>query len=305
MAGNKIRRTRFNTVFDVVNATLMGFLLIVILYPLYFTVIASISDPYSVISGKVVFLPVNVTLEAYRNVIRESKVWVGYRNTIFYTVFGTLFNLFLTIPAAYMLSKKNLCGRGLIATYFMIIMFFSGGLIPTYLQIKSLGLLNKWYTLIVLEGFSVYNMIVTRTFFQNSIPEEIFEASKIDGANEFQNFFLIAMPLAKAIIAVITLYYAVSRWNSYFTALIYTSKESYQPLQIVLRNILISNQTALQQVTTDALDPDAVADAARKAYMAEGMKYSLIFISSAPLLAAYPFVQKYFVKGVMLGSIKG
>ena len=187
----------------------------------------------------------------------------------------------------------------------MIIMFFSGGLIPTYLQIKSLGLLNKWYTLIVLEGFSVYNMIVTRTFFQNSIPEEIFEASKIDGANEFQNFFLIAMPLAKAIIAVITLDYAVSRWNSYFTALIYTSKESYQPLQIVLRNILISNQTALQQVTTDALDPDAVADAARKAYMAEGMKYSLIFISSAPLLAAYPFVQKYFVKGVMLGSIKG
>ena len=305
MSRNKVRRTRFNAAFDAVNITLMGILVLIILYPLYFTVIASISEPYSVISGKVVFTPVKITFEAYRNILRESKIWNGYRNTILYTTLGTLFNLGLTIPSAYALSKKNLKGRALLGTYFMIIMFFSGGLIPTYLQIKSMNIIDKWFTLIVLDGFSVYNMIVTRTFFQNSIPEDIFEASKIDGANEFQNFFLIALPLSKAIIAVITLYYAVARWNGYFTALIYTSSEAYQPLQIILRNILISNQTALQQVQADALDPDAIADAARRAYMAEGMKYSLIFISSAPLLIAYPFVQKYFVKGIMMGSVKG
>lgn len=305
MSKNKVKRTRFNAAFDTVNITLMGILLIIILYPLYFTIIASVSEPYSVINGEVLFYPVKMTFDAYRNILRETKIWTGYRNTIFYTTFGTMFSLALTIPSAYALSKKNLKGRGMLGTYFMIIMFFSGGLIPTYLQIKSLNLLDKWFTLIVLDGFSVYNMIVTRTFFQNSIPEEIFEASRIDGANEFQNFFIIALPLSKAIIAVITLYYAVARWNSYFTALIYTSSEAYQPLQIVLRNILISNQTALQQVQADALDPEAIADAARKAYMAEGMKYSLIFISSAPLLIAYPFVQKYFVKGIMMGSVKG
>ena len=305
MTRRKIQRSGFDRWFDRTNVLLMILLMIVMIYPLYFTVIASVSDPYSVVNGKVIFYPVNVTLEAYQNVLKESKIWTGYRNTLLYTVLGTMLNLVLTVPAAYVLSKKTLPGRNVISTYFLIIMFFSGGMIPTYLQVKALGLLNKWHTLILLEGFSVYNMIVTRVFFQNSIPEDIYEAARIDGASEFQNFFIMALPLSKSIIAVIALFYAVARWNSYFTALIYVTNDEYQPLQIVLRNILISNQNALSQITTDTLDPDAIADAARRAYMAEGMKYSLIFISSAPLLIAYPFVQKYFVKGVMLGSLKG
>ena len=304
----KIRQSRVDVAFDVFNTVLMVLLMFLILYPLYFTVIASFSDPYAVVNGKVIFWPVNPTLEPYQNVFKESRIWLGYRNNMINVPLGTLWNLILTLPTAYVLSKKKLHGRGFFATYFLIPMYFGGGLVPTYMQIKGMGLVNTPYTLIILGGLSIYNMIVCRVFFQTSIPEDIYESATIDGASDFRQFFQMALPLAKPIIAVMALFYAVGRWNDYFTALIYISDNNLQPLQIVLRGILLLNQTALANVDTNNLGQDDIEymlTLARRVYMAEGMKYSLIFISSAPLLIAYPFVQKYFVKGIMIGSLKG
>ena len=300
-----IRKSKSDRIFDTVNIFFMSLFMIVSIYPLYFIVIASFSDPYKVLNGSVYFWPAGFTLESYQNVFREGRIWQGYFNTINYTVFGTLFSLLLTIPAAYTLTKKGMLGRKFLIFYFLIPMYFGGGLVPTYLQVKSLGLMNTPYTLIVLGGISMYNMIVTRVFFQSSIPEELYESARIDGAGELRVFATIALPLAKPIIAVMALFYAVDNWNSYFNALIYISNDNYQPLQIVLRNLLINNQMMISNMVSDLMDPDEVLAAARRQYMAQGMKYALIFVSSAPLLAAYPFVQKHFVKGVMVGSVKG
>ena len=305
---NAIRKTKADRVFDVFNILIMVGILFVIIYPLYFCVIASFSDPYAVVNGNVYLWPINPTFEPYQNVLKENRIWIGYRNNLINVPLGTMWNLILTLPAAYVLSKKKLRGRGLLATYFLIPMYFGGGLIPTYLQIKSMNLINTPYTLIILGGLSIYNMIVSRVYFQSSIPEDIYESATIDGASNFRQFFQMALPLAKPIIAVMALFYAVGRWNDYFTAMIYISDQNYQPLQIILRGILLLNQTALNNLDTANLGQDDVEymlTLARQVYMAEGMKYSLIFISSAPLLIAYPFVQKYFVKGIMIGSLKG
>ena len=303
MAG--IKKSKTDRVFDILNIVFMGIILLAVAYPIYFTVIASVSDPYAVVSGELTFLPVKPTLEAYTNAFRESRIWLGYRNTLFYTAVGVLLNLCLTIPAGYVLSKKQLPGHGLITFYFLLTMYFSGGLIPTYLNVKALGLLNNIWTLVVLGGLSVYNVIVTRSFFVTSVPGELYEAAYIDGSSEFRTFFSIALPLAKAIVAVMALFYAVARWNNYYTAMIYVSDSNLQPLQAVLRGILLMNQTALGALDIDSMDPEVVKEYTRMAYMAEAMKYAVIFIASAPLLIAYPFVQKYFVKGVLIGSVKG
>ncbi len=228
----------------------------------------------------------------------------AYKNTIIYTVLGTLLSLLITIPGAYVLSKKDLPGRKLLTTYCLITMYFGGGLIPTYIIVKNLGLLNKPYTIIILGSVSVYNVVVTRSFFLSTLPNELFESARIDGAGEMRMFFSIALPLSGSIIAVMALYYGVARWNDFFTALIYVSKVEYQPLQLVLRSLLLQSQQAILDEAVYA-DPEMLADAARLAYMAEAMKYAVIFIASAPLIAAYPFVQKHFVKGVMIGSLKG
>lgn len=298
-----MKKARADRVFDACNIAVMVLLLLIMLYPLYYIVIASVSEPYDVAMGKVFLKPSGFTLEAYRNVFENRKIWVGYRNTVFYTLFGTLLNLGLTLPTAYVLSKKQLMGRTFFSWYFLIPMYFGGGLIPTYLLVKSLRLINTPVVIVIMGGLSIYNMIVTRTYFTNSIPEELYESARIDGANEFVGFFRIALPLAAPIIAVMTLYYGVARWNDYYTALIYVSKARYQPLQLVLRSILIMNESAL--VDAGNLSSEEMELMARRAYMAEAMKYSIIFIASAPLLAAYPFVQKYFVRGIMIGSLKG
>ena len=302
----KIETSRGDRCFDVICYIVMGMLLVIMVYPLYFVLIASISDPYSVVNGKVVLLPKGVTLEPYINVLREARVWIGYRNTLIYTIAGTALNLILTIPAGYVMSKKALMGRKFWSAYFLVPMYFNGGLLPTYLTIKSLGLVNQSYTLIMLGGLSIYNMIVTRVFFETTIPEEVYESAQIDGASEFRVFLQIAVPLSGAIIAVISLYYAVARWNEYFNALVYVSKSEYSPLQMVLRNILLQSQTALANITMDSMiGEEEIKDLARQSYMAEAMKYALIIIASAPLLIVYPFVQRFFVKGVMIGAVKG
>lgn len=311
---NVIRDTQEDRVFGWCNAILLTLLMFIVVFPVYFVVIASFSEPRAVGTGKVFLWPVGFSLDSYKYVFEESRVWVGYANSLYYTLFGTLFNLLLTIPTGYVLSKRELMGRGWIAAYYIIPMYVGGGLIPTYLQIKDLGLLNQSYTLIVIGGISIYNVIVTRVFFQTSIPEALYESARIEGASELRIFTQIAIPLSKAIIAVMALFYAVGRWNSYFDAMIYVTKQEYMPLQIVLRSILLLNQNAMANISDagaavstamGAMDSEAMADMARRAYIAEAMKYSLIIVAAVPLLIAYPFVQKFFVQGVMIGSLKG
>ena len=300
-----MRKNKSDTVFDIINITVMVILLVIWAYPLYFVVIASISDPYEVAMGKVVLLPSKLTLEAYTNAFRNNQIWVGYRNTVFYTVCATAFSLFLTIPAGYVLGKKHLPFRTFTTWIYLFTMFFGGGLVPTYLLIRNLGILNTPWVMIITGGVSIWNVVVTRTFFTSTIPDELFEAGKIDGAGEIQLFLRVALPLAPPIIAVMALFYAVGNWNSYFGALIYISSKNLEPLQLVLRRILILNETALSPAAMETADSEAIAEIARRQFMAEGMKYSVVFIASAPLLCAYPFVQKYFIKGVMIGSLKG
>ena len=266
--------------FDICNVVFMLFVLFITIYPLYFTVIASFSDPAKVAGGEVVWRPVGFTLDSYRQVFAYKQIWRGYLNTIFYTVFGTLFNLFLTIPAAYAVSKK-------------------------YLLVKGMGLINSRMALVVVSGISIYNLVVTRTYFATSISDSIYEAARIDGAGEIRTFHSIALPLAKPIIAVMVLYYAVGHWNDYFDALLYISDNTLEPLQSVLRRVLIQNQSALDEgILQQSMSAGELLDNAKRAYAAYTMKYTIVFIASAPLLVAYPFVQKYFVKGVMIGAVK-
>lgn len=291
--------------FDLFIYVVLTILTLILAYPLYFVVIASFSEPYEVVKGNVFFWLRGFSLESYKNIFENSKIWVGYANSIKYTFFGTCLNLLLTIPAAYALSKPWLWKRGLLSTFFIIPMYFSGGLLPTYLQVRDMGLLNKSYTLIFLGGLSIYNLVVARTYFQSSIPDSLYEAAEIDGCSQFGQFFRIALPLSKPIIAVITLYYAVARWNDYYNSLVYVSSSKYHALQMVLRNILLESQNAINNLDMSSLTTEQMMSAAQKTYLAESMKYSVIFVASLPMLILYPFIQKYFVKGVMIGAVKG
>lgn len=291
------------SLFDIINNLLVILITFVVLYPLYFCVIASFSAPVEVSSGNTLLWVKDFSLEAYKLILEETQLWTGYRNTIIYTVLGTLYNLLLTIPTAYVLSKNYLPFRGTLSWYYFITMYIGGGMIPTYLLMKSLNLINNPLALIIGAGVSCYNMIITRQYFSTSIHPDIYEASYIDGASEWRCFCKIAMPLAKPIIAVMTLYYGVGHWNSYYNALLYIYKKEHYPLQMVLRNILISNQ--LSMANLENLAGDELEYMVYRAQMAQGMKYSIVIVSSLPLILIYPFIQKYFAKGVMIGSVKG
>lgn len=295
------KKKKFAT-FDIVNTTLVVLITLLFTYPLYWVIIASFSDPLQVSSGNTLFFIKDFTLEMYQQILEQSEIWVGYRNSIIYTILGTLYNLVLTIPAAYVLSKKYLPGRNFLSWYFFLTMYIGGGLIPSYLLIRDLGLLDNPLVLIIGAGVSAYNLIVTRSFYSSSIPEDIYEASYIDGASEWATFTKIAMPLSKPIIAVMALYYGVGRWNDYFTALIYITQQKYYPLQMVLRNILFK---FAKISIPDNATMDVIMELVRKQELANGMKYGVMILASIPLLVAYPFVQKHFTKGVMIGSVKG
>lgn len=291
-------------VFDAVNKVALILICIIMLYPMYFTVVASVSDPAAVATGKVTFYPKGFTFDGYLNVFKNNDIWKGYKNSIINTVIGTLLSLILTIPAGFALSQKKMRGHSIITTYFVFTMFFSGGMLPAFLITKNIGLLNKPYTLIVLGALSVYNVVVTRTYFSGSIPRSLYEAAEIDGCSQFGLFFKIALPLSKPIVAVMALYYAVGKWEDYFTALIYVTNRDYYPLQAVLRGILLENQTKLAALDGKTMSAEEMLAITRQAYLAEAMKYAVIFISALPMLVMYPFVQKHFVKGILVGSVK-
>ncbi len=284
--------------FDIANRIFMVFCTVVVLYPIIYIISSSFSSANAIIAGRVWLLPVEPSLKAYEAVFRNKQVVTGYANSIIYTAGGSLISVVLTIAAAYPLSRKFLPGRKFFTGLFVFTMLFSGGLIPTYFVVRNVGLIDTRWAIILPNALSVWNLMVTLTYFRTSLSEELFEAAVLEGASDFRMLISIVLPLSQAIIAVIALYYAIGLWNSYFDALIYLKSSSKFPLQIILRNILIINQSDL------SMGADMVAMARRQG-MADVMKYALIVISSAPLLMIYPFVQKYFVKGVMLGSIKG
>jgi ABC-type glycerol-3-phosphate transport system permease component len=256
-----------------------------------------------VASGQIWFWPKGFTVEAYRNVFSNRVIWTGYANSIVYMVSGTALNLAVTITCAFALSRSKLRGRNLIMGLFVFTMFFSGGMIPSYILMVRLDLIDTRWAMILPGAMSVWNMIITRTYYQASIPEELYDAAKIDGCSDLGIFARIALPLSTPIIAVIGLFYGVGHWNSFFNALIYLRSEALYPLQLVLRNILLLNQQLLMDL--ESIPAEQFEWYARQAMMAEVIKYALIFVASAPVLIAYPFVQRHFVKGVMIGAIKG
>ena len=299
-----MRILRSNKCFDIVNILAVSVILLLILYPLYFVIIASLSDPYEVVKGNVIFGIRGFSIDSYIQVFKNKDIWIGYRNSVVYTILGTGLSLLTTIPAAYALSRKYLWGRNILTSFFVITMFISGGVLPTYLTVRDIGLMNKPFTLVVLGSFSVFNLLVAKAYFQSEMPESVLEAAEIDGCSEFKKFFYIVLPLSRPIVAVIALYYAVERWNDFYNALIYISDADYYPLQLVLRNILMENQINFTSIGALNIPAEEMAFMVRRAYMAEAMKYAVIFIASLPMWLIFPFVQKYFVKGVMAGSIK-
>ena len=299
-----VKESASDRVFSIVIHVILVIMALITLYPLYFVIIASLSEPFDVVNGKVFLWISSFSLDSYQYVMGNNMIWTGYVNSIINTALYVTYSLCITIPAAYVLAKTHLPGRKILNWFFLITMFFGGGMVPTYLMYKELGLLNTRWALI-LTATSCYNLIVSRTYFQTSIPESLYEAANIDGANEFTCFFRIALPLAGSIVAVVALFVASGTWNSYYNALLYIRNQKLYPLQLVLRDILINAQNAFSNIEVNSADADVYTQALRLTYLAESMKYSVIFIASFPMLALYPFVQKYFVKGVMIGAVKG
>lgn len=291
-----LHEARVDRIYYLINNLIMFLLAVIVLYPLYFIVIASFSDPDAVINGEVFLWPVKASIEGYQRLLEEDSIWIGYRNTILYTFFGTALNIIVTIPAGWALSRRNLPYRKAFMWFFIVTMFFGGGLIPFYLLVSNLNMVDTPFALILPGAVSVWNVFMTKAYYESNIPTELIEAAKIDGAGEFKTFLQIILPVSKPIIAVMVLFYAVGHWNSYFNALIFIQSENLYPLQLVLREILI-----VQEAAAGTGDPQTILEQQRIANM---IKYSSIIVSSLPIILLYPFIQKFFEKGFLVGSFK-
>ena len=296
----KIRRIRSDLIFDIIVYIVLTLLLLIVAYPLWFVIIASVSDPTAVSFGKVIVWPVGFSLEGYKEVINYPSIWRSYLNTIIYTLCDVAITTVVTVMAGYALSRRDFVGKNLFVIYMTITMFFSGGLIPTYLTVKALGLMGKWPIVFLLGCVSVRNIVIVRTFIQSNIPESLVEAAFLDGCSHTKFLLWVVVPLSLPVISVIALFSAVGQWNSWFSAMIYLRDEDMMPLQIVLRNLLV-NQTAMMR---DLLETGVNNDMAQ-AQKALSMKYALIIVATLPIMCVYPFLQRFFVKGMTMGSIKG
>ena len=295
------RRTPGDLLFSIAVGTVVALVLFATIYPIWFVSIASVSDPAMVATGRVWLIPQGFSTFGYEQILADDRIWTGYRNTLLYTVVGTALNLVVTLPAAYALSRREFAPRRALMFFFAFTMFFSGGLIPTYLLYRDLNLLDNWLVFVLPSALNVYNLIIARAFFENSLPEELFEAAMLDGVGYLKFFVSMALPLSKAIIAVIGLYYLVQHWNDFFTGLIFVRDYDKQPLQIVLRDILLSNQA----FAGGAGGAGGSGGGAYAQQFADQIKYGVSIVSTLPVLLVYPFIQKYFEKGVMVGSVKG
>lgn len=303
--GSVIKDTGADKVFFLIDYVLLGIVFLLVIYPLIYILSSSFSDAEAVLQGRVWFLPIEPSLDGYKAVFEYDAVWLGYGNTIFYTVVGTTVNVFLTMMAAYPLSRRDFVGRNIIMFIFTFTMFFNGGLIPTYLLVRSLGLVNTRWAMVFHAAIGVWNVIITRTYLQSTIPQELYDSAKVDGASNTRILFSVVLPLSGPILAVITLFYGVNHWNSFFPALIYLRDRSLRPLQIVLREILIENSPRMMAEMMESLSPEQLEQMTKREYLQALLQYSLIIVATFPVLAVYPFVQKYFVRGVMIGAIKG
>lgn len=295
MGKNKIANNSKDKVFTFLCYATVAVLTLIVLYPIIYILSASVSNSNMVVQGKVWLFPVKFTMQAYEIVFSKPEIWIGYRNTIVYTFLGTMINLAMTLMCAYPLARKNLRGRGIIMFICSFTMMFSGGMIPNYILVKNLGIMNTTWAMVLPGAMSVYNMIVCRTFIESNIPGEMLEAAQIDGCSDTQFFFRMVLPLSKSIIAVLALWYGVSHWNSYMNAFLYLRESARYPLQVFLKEILIQSQ----HLGSEDIDVDNLNT------IAETIKYAVIVVSSVPLFCVYPFVQKHFQKGVMVGSVKG
>jgi putative aldouronate transport system permease protein len=284
-------------VFDVVNWVIMILVCVSIAYPLWFVLVASFTDPNVVNQGRILIYPVKLFLGGYERIFRYPPLWKGYLNTLIYTVAGSVVSIAVTVPAAYALSRRDMKGRRIIMFLFTFTMFFSGGIIPLYLIIQKIRIYNTIWAIVLPGAVSVYNLIVCRSFFDTSIPLELLEASRLDGCTDFGFFFRIALPLSSTIIAVMVLFYATGIWNSFMNALMFMASQDKMPLQVIMRNLILINQATM--ITADA------SEMIMRQKLAEQLKYAVIVVSALPLLLTYPFLQKYFVRGVMIGAVKG
>lgn len=291
---NKIQQSSGERLYTFVVYTLLIVFCLLIVIPLLHIISGSFSDPMSLLRGEVGLLPKGLTLSMYEKVFHDSEIWQGYRNTIVYTVVGTLISVALTACGAYPLSRRDCFGRNTFMMLFAFTMFFSGGMIPTYLLVKGLGMLNTMWALVLPSAVSTYNLIIMRTFFQSSIPTELVESASLDGCNDLGVFFRIVIPLSASIFAVMVLFYGVAQWNSWFPALLYISDRHLYPLQMVLREVLI--QSDISNMAGSTGDVEIIGD---------GLKYATMVVATLPIMCLYPFLQKYFVKGVMIGAVKG
>ena len=304
--GNRIRLSTGDRIFEIVNVCVLVLLSFIFVYPLIYVMSASVSNPRAVEAGQLVLMPIEPTLDGYAYIMQYKDVWTGYLNTLFYTIAGTAMNLAFTIPAAYALSRRDCKGRNFLTAVFMFTMYFSGGTIPLYLNMRSFGLLNTRFSILIVGLVSISNVIIARTYFSTSIPWEIQEAARIDGCDDFGIFFRIVLPLSKAIIVVLMLYYAVGHWNSYFREMLYLKDRDKFPLSLFLREILVESKMAETAIMAgEAFSPEEMLELMKRADAANRLKYCFIVVSTLPMLILYPFLQKYFEKGVMIGSIKG
>lgn len=294
-----IRESKADRLFTITNYLLLSMVLVIVLYPLIYILSASFSSTEAVTTGKVWLWPVDFSLEGYKAVFRHPHIMTGFMNSLFYMVVGTTVNVTLTILAAYPLSRKDFSGRSIFMLLFIFTMIFDGGLIPRFLLVKDLGLLDTRWALILPTALTVWNVMIAKTYFSNTIPVELLQAAQIDGCNDFKFLWKIVLPLSMPIIAVISLFYAVGHWNQFFNALIYLKDQSLYPLQLVLNEILVQSQ-----ISMDMMNSTQAEELANITGLADLLKYSLIVVASVPVLAIYPFVQKHFVKGVMIGSVK-
>jgi putative aldouronate transport system permease protein len=293
----RIRESYTDRIFLIFVYLFLAVILLAVLYPLVYVVSASLSSPLAVSSGLVWLYPVDFSLRGYQVALSNPQIITGYTNSIYYTFFGTLISVAVTVLAGYPLSRRNLFGTSVVMFFITFTMIFSGGLIPTYLVVKQLGMIDTRWALIIPGAVAAFQVIIARTFFQQSIPDDLVEAAELDGCNDLNFLWRVVIPLSKPIIAVLALMYAVSQWNAYFDALIYLKSAALQPLQLVLRSILILNTTA-----SGSMDAQTMLE---RQQLADLLKYSLIVVGSLPVLILYPFVQRYFVKGMLIGSIKG
>lgn len=287
--------------FDVLNTIFVTIIVLLIVYPLIFVLSASISSPSAVNTGKMWLWPVEISFNGFKTVFQNDAIWSGYRNTIIYTIVGTILHLVILLPCSFALSRKEVVGKQFIMWFILFTMLFNGGLIPTYLVVQSLGMVDTIWAIVIPNVVGAWSILVARAFFQQSIPDQLVEASKMDGATEFQIFFKVVLPLSLPIIAVMALFHAVGLWNQYFNALIYLSDETKYPLQLILREILILNEGMTGGAGTEGASASSFAEQIETASL---IKYAVIIVSSLPLLIVYPFVQRFFVKGVLIGSVK-